>query len=96
MTETSQTPAHLRLRPAVDTETGAPVCLLSWAEKIGQLTPEEVKQIARHWLDVAEAAVTEAAVRRTCDRLELPDGSAEAFTADIAATRREIAEGATA
>lgn len=40
---------------------------------IGQLPPDEVRTMALHWLEVAEAADQDAAVLRTIRKLELPE-----------------------
>jgi hypothetical protein len=42
--------------------SGRPTCLLTWGERRGQLTPDEVRALALSWLEAAEAAETDAVV----------------------------------
>ena len=54
---------------------------------LGQLTPEEVREMALAWLSAAEAAEQDAAVLRCVRRLELPDELAGAVIAELRDSR---------
>ena len=59
----------LAITSGVSAFDGTPFCLVTWGNKSGQLKPAEVRAMALHWLQAAEAA--------ECDALlmaELRDG----------------------
>ena len=62
---------------------GRPVVL------IGQLDPDEVRQMVMAWLGAAEAAEQDAAVLRTIRKLELPDDLAMAVVIELRDSRTE-------
>lgn len=54
---------------------------------LGQLSPNEVRTMALHWLEVAEAADQDAAVLRCIRTLELPVELAAAIVTHLRASR---------
>ncbi len=56
---------------------------------MGQLTPDEVRTLALAWLSAAEAADQDAALLRTCRRLELPDRLAAMVVGELRDTRAD-------
>jgi hypothetical protein len=54
---------------------------------MGQLDPEEVRQMALAWLGAAEAAEQDAAVLRCVRKLELPDELAAAVIVELRNSR---------
>lgn len=54
---------------------------------LGQITSDEVRKLAMHWLEVAEAADQDAAVLRCMRKLELPDQLAGAVIAELRNSR---------
>ena len=50
---------------------------------LGQLTPDEARTMALHWLEVAEAADQDAAVVRLIRKMELPDELAGAIVTEL-------------
>lgn len=55
----------------------------------GQMTPDEVRGLARDWFATAEAAEQDAAVLRTLRKLELPDGLAHHIIVELRNSRKD-------
>jgi hypothetical protein len=53
----------------------------------GQLSPDELRQMALQWLSVAEAAEQDAAVLRLIRKLELPDAIAGLIVKELRDSR---------
>lgn len=75
--------------------TGKPFCLVeavstSGDRWTGQLSPKEVRTMALHWLEAAEAAEHDAAVRaELVEELGLGDHAAAAFIAALRERREQ-------
>jgi hypothetical protein len=41
---------------------GKPFCTLAWGKETGQMSPDEMRQLARTFMEVAEAAESDAAM----------------------------------
>ena len=73
-------------------DAGNPFCTIAahsddGAILLGQLSPDEVRQMALAWLGAAEAAEQDAAVLRVVRNLELPDQMAGAVIIELRAMR---------
>lgn len=60
----------IHITSGVSLFSGEPFCAIRWGTLAGQLTPAQVRTMALHWLEVAEAAESDALVMR-----ELQEGA---------------------
>lgn len=74
---------YIEIEAGVSAFTGDPFCTVRAADGAGgkvrasgQLSPSEVRTMALHWLEVAEAAEQDAATLAVCRDLGLPDEAA--------------------
>jgi ribosomal protein S16 len=62
-------------------------------EAVGQLTPQEVRSMARQWMEAAEAAIHDASVfHLLIDEVGLPESGAASFVASLRAHRADADE----
>ncbi len=50
----------LTIVSGVSAFNGKPYCQVTWGQQSGQLTPDEVREMASHWFDAAAAAEHDA------------------------------------
>ena len=71
---------HINIESGVSMFTGEGFCTIAVNHKrIGQLTPQEVRTMALHWLEAAEAACSDAAVYAQLRKTGLDANTAGAF-----------------
>ncbi|SRR5258706_11717498 len=59
---------------------GKPFCTIEWGAKKAQLDPDDVRQMALHWLEAAESAEHDAVVyNELCEGMGLDINAAAAF-----------------
>lgn len=56
------TPDTIHIISGVSAFTGEAFCAVRWNNENGQLSPDEVREMALHWLGAAEAAEQDAVV----------------------------------
>ncbi len=61
--------SEISIESGVSLFDGKPFCAIRWGKERGQLSPDEVRQLALNWLSAAEAAESDAMVMT-----ELQDG----------------------
>lgn len=78
----------IEVTSGVSAFTGEPFCHVQWGKESGQLTPNEVRQMALLWLGAAEAAEQDAIVFQLIrEELEFPPELAAQFIQRMRAIR---------
>lgn len=77
-------PATIWMESGVSAFSGEPFCSIGWEAQSGQLTPEEMRAHGRRALEVAEAAIHDAAMWKWLrEKLELDETRAAEAIADL-------------
>ena len=88
----AQAPAEddlLSIEPALN-HAGAPTCRLMWGERQGHLTPAEVRALALNWLEVADAAESDALVLGVLEDMRVSVDLRDAFMSALRERRPQI------
>lgn len=91
MSESLEPEASITVTSGVSVFTGLPFCGVEVnGVAYGQLTPNEVRMMALHWLGAAEAAESDAAVFAELKSADLEDAVAATFITNLRSRRADL------